>query len=751
MLRTPILRLAVAALVLMACQWGCGGNTPGPRRGGSGGGDRSGALLQGVAAQLAQLPELSIVELTPEVPILDARSSEDGRDVIARLEPTSAGGAAFYNRLVVPAGNARFRALGIRPGDIVRYYARLQSELGSEYRSGGPRYTQRDRESLSHLTPEQQTELLEAEERERINEGDILITQDIKIEIAQVIDSNTLLLAEPLNNMILEGTIDANATAQGVRLEIWRTTDQRMGELVLALNRYARDGVPRLGWEPSPDQSSLQQIVEHLNQWLLQSKFEVEWNPAKLRESLPSALLNEPKLAPFVSDEALERNAFSQFTPELRAVQAVPYEGRLLQEATWARDISQWATAHESKQERRVVALFDWVVRNLQYDDRKQQEDGESVDPPAYRPWQMILSGRADAQGRAWVFAQLCRQIHVPVVMLRPSSSPVVETADGENAGAADQDWLLCGAVVGEQIYLFDPYLGLAIPGKEGLPATLRELRDDPAPLRTLDLPNQPYGVGDSALERVDALVVAEPFVLTRRAALLESRLTGDHALVLSVHADRLAEQLGKQGLFEKVVLWSHPYEILLAQINQPPRQRAIAALEFEPFCYRPHLWRARMLHFRGRRGTQQDSLASYSADDDDHLKAGSEYTRPNVRPTYRQIQQQQSAEVQRAWAAAKINATYWTGLLKYDQREYQIASVWFKRSQEIEGNKLKWYPGARYNQSRTLEALGETEEAIAILEADDPELPPGAKQRARLLQTQKSAADTVPAAASQQ
>lgn len=759
--------LILALAVPLATIVGCGkprsrGNLAGAGRGK----DRSGALLEVVASQLAQLPQLAVVELAPEVPILDAKTSSDGQDVLA-IVTSSPETPHIYNRLHVPAGNSRFRSLGVRSGDLVRFYGRIKSELESEYRSRRGTGV-RDRAATANLTREQIAEMEMEAAEERISEGDIVVTTDVRFGIAQVIDDNTLLLEEPLNPMMIEQTLDPAALPPnpGVRLEVWRVSNQRMGDLVLALNRYARDGVPRLGWEPSPDEGALQQIVERLNQWLRQATLQSDWKPTGMLATLPESLRQAPRLQPFLGAEALERNSFSMPTTELRAVQGVAYEGRLLQEATWARDIGRWASDGYSQAPDKVAALFDWTVRNIQLvSDTEQPIDTR----PPYRPWQSILHGRTDVEGRVWVFAQLCRQLGVPVVVLEPqlattaaegepaSDQPSDTTsADGaettDNTPAVEQPSLqpgpgqiICGAVIRGEVYLFDPYLGLPLPATDLQPATLGQIRQQPELLRQLDLEGEPYPLEASHLDEAALRIVAEPFTLTHRAALLESRLTGDDALVLHVAPEDVAELLKQAQLNQSPTLWAYPYKILLDQLELSPRKRAIAALEFEPFCYRPFLWQARVLHFRGRQPSGEGALTRYATDDDDHQDAGSNYTRPNVLTTFDAIRRQEGVEVQRAWIAARLNASYWVGLLKYDQGEPQVAATWFRRSQKLEDLELKWYSAAKYNEARSLEALGQIDEAIALLKGDDPKLAAGSRQRAKLLRLSQAAKEPTP------
>ncbi len=97
-----------------------------------------------------------------------------------------------------------------------------------------------------------------------------------------------------------------------------------------------------------------------------------------------------------------------------------------------------------------------------------------------HRPWQILLYGRGTAEQRAWVFALLCRQQGLDVVMLELAGA---ERPVGSKQPAARQprdDFWLPAAGVDGQLYLFDTRLGLPIPGPggEGV-ATLDQVQQD--------------------------------------------------------------------------------------------------------------------------------------------------------------------------------------------------------------------------------------------------------------------------------
>ncbi len=663
----------VAAVVFGGCQRDNRSVGLAGRGGAANSAKRSQTLLDSVAGELADLPEQSILELRPPSIILDSTKSSDGQDVEAELTTLSSDVFPIYNILRVPKGNARFKSLNVRPGDLIRWYADQQSELESEFGGGRKRLSPEQVREIMKLPENERQEVADAMLREMQVEGDIVSTTAFEFKVEQVLDTNTLRVDLSSLSDEERGRLPIDLP---MRLEILRYRDSRFSDLIFDKNRYARRGVPLLGWEPSPDRAATEQIVERLNQWLRQTKSTVDWQATELRSTLPQSLRDADDMKLFLSDKALDRAAFSLPSKELRSKQAQGYEGRLLQEATWARDLSNWVAADELENRGRVDRLFDWTVRNLQLDP-------PSGDLPPYRPWQAVLHGHATAQGRAWVFAQLCRQQDVPVVVLRP---------------AGDDVPFWCGAIMEGEVYLYDPDLGLPLLNADGDTATLAEIRNAPSLLDPLDTAEVPY-FGESAnLDDLTAELVAGPFSLTRRAALLEARLSGDDALRLYVDADGLAADLEKLEGLGSVRLWDYPYQVIRQQLGLSQNLRTRAAIEFEPFVHKPRLWKARLLHFRGTSGTSVDTnRGNLETAVDDHREAGRLYTDENVRPTGRTIEQLEAADVRRTWTKAKQNATYWQGLLSYDRGDYQVSLDWLEKAAAFD----QWQDGALYNRAR--------------------------------------------------
>jgi len=435
-----------------------------------------------------------------------------------------------------------------------------------------------------------------------------------------------------------------------------------------------------------------------------------------------------------------DKDLAKRLTPAaLTARSFQPEDTRFLQEAIWLRDISRWAHGDEFDDVSRAAALFDWCVRNIQL-----QAD---ADAEPHRPWQTLLYGRGTAEQRALVFALLCRQQGLDVVMLAIPGKQLgsVKSAAGADTDAQINDakfWL--AALVSEgQLYLFDAQLGMPVPGPEGKGvATLEQVRKDDSLLRQLDIEGSRYPAAGSALKSVEINILGDPFSFSRRAAQLEISLAGDDRVVLSAKPSEVAAKLKSISGVSRVRLWELPFQTVRDQLTLGKSAREREVLEFLPFAVRPALWKARMRHFQGRR---QDPKATGkgSAEDavDDHRDAVGYYLSKSVRPPDRVIAESTSDDKRHIDSTAKLNAAYWVGLLSFDDGKYAVAASWLSRP-ELLDSASPWAFGANYNLARATESESKFEEAIAILERDSSPQQHGNKLRARALKAKVQAAD---------
>jgi TolA-binding protein len=325
-----------------------------------------------------------------------------------------------------------------------------------------------------------------------------------------------------------------------------------------------------------------------------------------------------------------------------------------------------------------------------------------------------------------------------------PSASPPGSAGGASEALGTPTFWLPALFSDGE-LYLFDARLGLLIPGKDGKGvATLRDLQADTTFLRQLDLGSTPYPITADQSKHVAASLVADPFDLSRRARAIEGKLSGDDRLALSASPSALADKLKDVHEVTATNLWDVPFRVLRDQLRINPAQRRQMAETFEPFAWRPVLWKARVLHFQGHHRADEDAQdKSAESANDDHNQAVRLYSSKAVRPPDRAINDFNSPQKQKIFSAAKANASYWVGLLLFDEGKFDAAENWFHNPQLAASANETWAAGTRYNLARTLEAQGKIEDAVALYDKDASPQSHGNRLRAKWLKSKPTKPDS--------
>jgi Tetratricopeptide repeat len=168
--------------------------------------------------------------------------------------------------------------------------------------------------------------------------------------------------------------------------------------------------------------------------------------------------------------------------------------------------------------------------------------------------------------------------------------------------------------------------------------------------------------------------------------------------------------------------------------VAEPMRRQMV--VEFQPFAWRPTLWKARVLHFQGHEKGDVDALA---ADKDevvnDHREAIGLYTSPQVRPPDRVLNALASEPKKVIYSAAKDSASYWVGLLLFDEGQFASVENWLGDPRLVGAAGGPWANGTRYNLARTYEAEGKVDDAIKLYESDTSPQRDGNRLRAQWLQ----------------
>ncbi len=384
-----------------------------------------------------------------------------------------------------------------------------------------------------------------------------------------------------------------------------------------------------------------------------------------------------------------------------------------------------------------TVATGPGTVRNIQLED-----DARGGAGPGNRHWpfETLLYGRGTAIDRAWLFILLARQQGLDVVML----------------GLADENrksvrpWLPALVLDGD-LYLFDCRLGLPIPGPtEGGVATLAQVAADEQLLRRLDLDDDHrYPVRAEALQQVVAFVEGSPAGLSRRMALVESRLAGKHKMKLTSPGSALAQRVGKLPHVAEARLWPLPFEVSRWKANLGPEQKRAAVREMVLYQAMPALRRGRALHFKGQYEGEQGAKRYYLNARPpekfiEDFKLSKEMAKRIPAATIARVEAVQILRMREG----KQNASFWLGLIFFEQEDYPNAIDFFAKRTLAASENSPWTAAARYNLARTYEAEGNLAKAIELY-ASDTASPQshGNRLRARWLKEKSAAAANEPPA----
>lgn len=385
----------------------------------------------------------------------------------------------------------------------------------------------------------------------------------------------------------------------------------------------------------------------------------------------------------------------------------------------------------------RVTRVFNWIMQQIQLVPAGTLGTRQLPHVPA-RPYDLLLRGMATEAGglwaeRSWLFMSLCRQLGIDVGILTYSKGnvvePLVKTYGTEGAVSSLPSLVkttkptipwICGALIHDQVYLFDARVGLPVPGPHGQGvATLEQVLSDPSLLERMDLPGQePYETSQASLlaslSKIGVLLDSSPEYFSPKMRLLQRELAGKDRTILfrdpAEQRDHFARALGDR--LGEVKLWQVPlyvrHELFTnAQFVQAAMQSMVLLGPEYPLVY------ARIKQLRG----------DFSQAIEDYISFRLAQKVPLANS--KKKDQFVSKDVQQALDAY---ATNYLALAQMERNNLEQARDMFLMlldllpepgPQQPYYNMLRW--GAHANLGRIYEAMGDRRLAIAHYTQTDP------------------------------
>ena len=513
------------------------------------------------------------------------------------------------------------------------------------------------------------------------------------------------------------------------------------------------------------------QISHHLNEWSKERSAKQNtrnWDTPELLKTIddlltPKDIRNRIQLSRFTTNDTdhLRDSYLSKKVVEW--VDHSRFDDPLL--ASWFKKLESDVGDAHADQLRTASRLFDWCVRNISYEPQEAPLPVRGVRFPAesqvtfmkagYRQTshQTLFRGSGDSLQLSQVFTLLCRQAQVDAFTLA-----IADSDSGERT-----PWAI-GVLVDDRIYLFEPELGVPIPGpeQEGI-ATLAEARKDASVMRRLNVAGFfDYPLSKKDIQQSIALLHVVPEAMSGRMRRLQGALTGDHRMITFVEVDALAKTIDDvRGIADvrlsRIPLLAERYAFELARASDTAPQLQFwhlstwAILESNIQSSK-QLALGRWRHLQGEFSNREEERFQgarrlYLTQRSPEFEIAKLQTDVELQKAYGirrelgmdpRIYNQLVIKAQEMMRSGKRTATYWIGLLQYDDGRYETAQSWLTQRVIDDSQDSRWDSAAVYNAARTAEKLGNDERAIELYKSEKNSRPHGSRIRARLLTKHK-------------
>ncbi len=410
-----------------------------------------------------------------------------------------------------------------------------------------------------------------------------------------------------------------------------------------------------------------------------------------------------------------------------------------IRNALWYARVARFVSGDARTDLERVVRLFRYIRRNIVL-----RADQDTRLPLA--PFGIAMLGDGNSRDRAWLFANMLRQLRIDSVIFRCGDDP--------------RGWLF-GVLLDEEVYLFDTRLGLPIPADRTKPngvaierpATLRQVGQDATLLSGLaGDDDHPYPVTAESLAAAKIEVAGSTCFWAPRMRRLQMSLAGDESVVLWDPLE--SSELVPEGVLARmkaagfdpgsVSVWRYPDERLEGNANFDNAQRQTFRLKTRAFDAPVPI--AQILQdgqnrevrivmgpaqFRHRLTRNQQLMGEWKASVTAYLSIRLWRDVPPLpkqtpfidRSEYAVLKTLLPTQVRFIHEEAADDASFWIGVCQYEQRQVASAATSMRSYRERSGPH-EWAGASRWLESVCLAELGKLDEAVSLLEqtkSDDP------------------------------
>ncbi len=262
--------------------------------------------------------------------------------------------------------------------------------------------------------------------------------------------------------------------------------------------------------------SFLERAVGLLNQWTFECG-EFDTDPPVLTDS------QKPFFQKYLSEAQLAKMDLTRFTLD---------DGKFIRDSQLYYGMMTAAITGQTNDVQRATAAFYYCVNNIAL------VTNEKNALPLI-PYEISILGTGTAEQRAWVYIGLLRQLRIDAVLFRPAKPAPFK--------------ILVGVLIDQEVYLFDPTLGLPVPAAQQPadeiliqnPATLDHVYKSPEILTNFYGEDAKNRFSSEELKAAQVLIMGRSCEWSARMRRLEDSLSRKQTVVLFRNLDEFEGDLG--------------------------------------------------------------------------------------------------------------------------------------------------------------------------------------------------------------